>query len=173
MKIKIILFFALFSWSMNGQESWTLEECINHAIQNNLQLKSRQHSLDMNKENYKQSIRDLLPYIGGNTGYSIRYGRSIDPNNNEIINTDFFSNTYSLNSSIALFQGFQRINSIKASKFLYKAGKEDVEQEKFLLSFRVMAAFYDIQFFEGLVKISDDQLKISETNFTLVKRQNQ
>jgi outer membrane protein TolC len=87
------------------------------------------------------------------------------------VNTDFFSNNYSLNSSIDLFQGFQKINAIKASKFLYKAAKEDVEQQKYLLAFRVMSAYYEIKFFEGLLANSREQKDISQTNHDLVKRQ--
>ncbi len=85
--------------------------------------------------------------------------------------TDFFSNNYSLESSVDLFQGFQKMNSIQASKFLLKATKEEVLQQKYLLAFRVMQAFYDIQFFEGLVAISKEQLTVSQSNNDLVKRQ--
>ena len=60
---------------------------------------------------------------------------------------------------------------MKASKFLSKAAKEDVLQQKYLLAFQVMSAFYDIQFVEGLVTIAKEQVEISNTNYNLVKRQ--
>lgn len=157
--------------SIVAQKTWTLDECVAYAVEHNLALNNFKYNSDSNKETYKQSIRNLLPNIMGSTDYNIRYGRSINPNNNEFINTDFFSNNYSLSSSVDIFQGFQKINSIKASKLLYKAAKEDVLQQKYLLAFTVMSAFYDIRFYEGLLTISEEQAEISQTNFNLVKRQ--
>jgi len=63
------------------------------------------------------------------------------------------------------------LNTIKASKFLYKAAKEEAIQQKYLLAFRVMSAFYDIQFYEGLLAITREQEAVSRKNYDLVKRQ--
>jgi outer membrane protein TolC len=109
--------------------------------------------------------------VNGFADYNIRFGRSVDPNDNSIINTDFFSNNYSLESNIDLFKGFQKMNAIKASKFLYKATQEETLQQKYLLAFRVMAAFYDIQFYEGLLSISREQQLVSQANYDLVAKQ--
>ncbi|WP_117883509.1 TolC family protein [Aureibaculum luteum] len=164
------LLFVLIANTISAQKTWTLDECVAYAVEHNLALNNIKYNSDSNKETYKQSIRNLLPNLIGSSDYNIRYGRSVNGFTNDIINTDFFSNNYSLSSSVDIFQGFQKLNSIKASKFLYKAAKEDVLQEKYLLAFRVMSAFYDIRFYEGLLLISEDQVKVSETNYNLVKR---
>ena len=75
-----------------AQKTWTLDECVAYAVEHNLALNNFKYNSDSNKETYKQSIRNLLPNITGSTDYNIRYGRSINPNNNEFINTEFFSN---------------------------------------------------------------------------------
>ena len=76
-----------------------------------------------------------------------------------------------MDGSLDLFQGFQKLNTIKASKFLYKATKQEELQQKYLLAFQVMSAYYDIQFIEGLITIAKEQVEISQTNYNLVKRQ--
>ncbi|NKI31323.1 TolC family protein [Muricauda sp. DJ-13] len=154
-----------------AQKVWTLDECIAHAIEHNLQLNDFGYNVDSNKETYKQSIRDLLPTVSGFANYFVRYGRQINPEDNSIVNTDIFSNNYSIDGAFDLFQGFQKINTLKASKFLYKATKEEHLQQKYLLAFRVMSAYYDIQFIEGLISISKEQVEISQTNYDLVKKQ--
>lgn len=163
-----VLLVSLVSFS---QEKWTLDECVSYAIEHNLQVKNTAFNNDSSKESYRQSIRDLLPSVSGYTDYTIRYGRSADPQTNDFVNTDFFSNNYSLGANLDLFRGFQKLNTIKATKFIYKATQEDVMQQKFLLAFRVMRAFYDIQFYEGLVANSLEQLEISQGNFDLVQKQ--
>jgi len=168
-QITLLLLFIVLK-PMFSQETWSLDDCVAYAIEHNLELNNFKYNNDSNKETYKQSIRNLLPNLIGSSDYNIRYGRSVDPNNNDIIDTDFFSNNYALNSSVDLFRGFQKINAIKVSKLLYKASKEDVLQQKYLLAFRVMSAFYDIRFYEGLLVISKEQNKASQTNYDFVKR---
>ncbi|WBU90518.1 TolC family protein [Cellulophaga omnivescoria] len=171
-KIKHILFLVLLvSLPSSAQQSWSLDECINYAITHNLELKNQEYTVASSKETHKQAVRNLLPSINGSASYDIRYGRSVDPNNNNIIDTDFFSNNYNLNSSLDIFRGFQRINSIKATNYIYKAVQQDAQQQKYLLAFRVMSAFYDIRFFEGALEIAKEQVSISDTNYAFVKKQ--
>lgn len=171
-KFKITTILLLTIWgSIFAQETWTLEECVTFALEHNLQLNDVEYTNQSNKETYRQSIRNLLPSVNASGNYNISFGRAEDPNTGTFVNQDFYSNNYSLESSIDLFQGFQKINSIKASKFLFKATQEEVLQQKYLLAFRVMQAFYDIQFFEGLVAISKEQLSVSQSNYNLVEKQ--
>jgi outer membrane protein TolC len=167
-----ILSLALLALqSLQAQKKWNLDECIAYALEHNLQLNDFDLTEDSNKETYRQSVRELLPTVNGATNYNINYGRSVDPDDNSFINTDFFSNNYSIGASVDLFRGFQKMNAIKASKFLYLAAQEDLVQQKYLLAFRVMSAYYDIHFFRGMVTNSKEQLGISETNYALVEKQ--
>jgi len=167
----LVLFFSAISFQAFAQESWSLDKCVSYAIEHNLSLNDFEYTEFSNEETYKQSIRNLLPSVNGYTDYFQSFGRAADPNSNIFVNSDFFANNYSLTATIDLFQGFQKINTIRASKLIYSASLEDVEQQKFLLAFRVMKAYYDIKFFEGLLTISQEQLQISQNNFDLVKRQ--
>ncbi|MFS4494261.1 TolC family protein [Maribacter sp. 2308TA10-17] len=148
-----------------------MDQCISYALENNLQLKDFNYTEQAGRENYRQSIRNLLPNVNGESSYTVNFGRSTDPFTNDVVTTDFFQNPFSLQSSIDLFQGFQKMNSIKASKFLYKATQQETLQQKYLLAFRVMQAFNNIQFFEGLVAISKEQLGVSQSNYDLVAKQ--
>ncbi|XLS30253.1 TolC family protein [Flavobacteriaceae bacterium M23B6Z8] len=169
--ILTIVLILLLSNAVYAQKSWTLNDCIAYALEHNLQLNDFKYNTASDKETYRQTVRDLLPRIRGVADYSIRFGRSVDPNDNSISNTQFFSNNYSLESSLDLFQGFQKINAIRASKLIYNATKEEALQQKYLLAFSIMEAYYDILFFEGALRIAEDQLEISKTNYALVKKQ--
>src|SRR5690606_18323837 len=166
MKPKNILFplLLLSSLLVLSQEPWTLDQCVAHALEHNLQLKNTVLDRESNQESYRQAIRDLLPSASASTDYTIRYGRSADPNTNDYVNTDFYSNNYSLGGSLDLFRGFQKLNAIRASKFIYQATQQELLQQKFLLAFRVMAAFYDIKFYQGLLANSLEQLQIAQDN---------
>ncbi len=173
MNINRVIYIVLFivCARATAQKVWTLEECVTYAIENNLQLNDFEFTEQSNRETYRQSVRNLLPNVNGFANYNVSFGRQVNPNDNSISNTEFFANVYSLSASFDVFQGFQKINGIKASKLLYKATKEESVQQKYLLAFRVMRAYYDIQFIEGLIVISEEQVEISETNYELVKKQ--
>lgn len=174
MNPRVTLFFVvlLLNYSpLISQEIWTLNDCISYAIKHSLTLKNNNYDKASSNEDYRQSIRNLLPNISLNSDYNIRYGRSTDPFTNDVTNTDFFSNNYSINTNIDLFEGFKKLNAIRAAKFIYEAFEEELLQEKYLLSFRVMEAYYNILFYKGLLKNSIEQLKISEENYHLVKKQ--
>lgn len=170
-KTYIIAFSLLISLAGYSQKLWTLDECVAYAIEHNLQVKNTSHTKDSSKETYRQSIRNLLPNVTGFSDLNFNSGLAEDPSTGVLVNNDFYSSRYSLNASLDLFQGFQKLNNIKASKFIYKATQEDVVQEKFLLAFRVMSAFYDIKFNEGLVANSLEQQGISQSNYDLVQKQ--
>ena len=170
LKIKFVIFF-LIGATVIAQEKWTLDNCVAYALEHNLQLNDFRYTSQSGRETYRQAVRNLLPRVNASSSYMVNFGRSTDPFTNDVVTTDFFSNNYSLESTIDLFQGFQKINSIKASKFLYKATQQETLQQKYLLAFRVMKSFYDIEFFEGLIVISKEQLSVSQTNYDLVKKQ--
>lgn len=170
---KIYVLFGLLSLlciKTQAQKVWSLQECIAYALEHNLELKSLNYNVETNKEVYKQSYRELLPRINANSNYRIRYGRSIDDQNRVTFN-DNFSNFYSINASIDVFQGLKKWNRIAASKFVYKAVKEDVLQQKFLLAFNTMNAYYDVLFYRGLVENSKKQQEISLANYQFVQKQ--
>lgn len=165
------VFCFLFGTGLFAQETWTMDACVAYALEHNLQLNNFEYTADAGREDYRQSVRNLLPVVNANSDYTVNSGRAEDPNTGTFVVQDFFSNSYSMVSNIDLFQGFQKINAIKASKFLFQAAKEESQQQKYLLAFRVMQAFNNIRFSEGLVAIANEQLEVSRTNFKLVEKQ--
>ncbi len=91
---------------MLAQQVWSLDDCVNYAIEHNLFLKDFKYATESDEETFKQSKRSLLPNLSANTSYTINQGRTIDPNDNSIVNSDFFSNDYNLQAQIDVFRGF-------------------------------------------------------------------
>jgi outer membrane protein TolC len=157
--------------TLYSQKEWTLKDCITYGLENNLKLNDLSYTTKSRKEHYRQSYRELFPTISANSNYNIQYGRSVDPNNNQIVSSNFFSNNYSINAEVNIFNGFQKLNTITATKFLFKAAQEENLQEEYLLAFRIMSAFYEVDFYEKQIQITTEQLNISTANINLVKKQ--
>jgi outer membrane protein len=168
MKFRILLLLILIQFSASlqlaAQEKWTLNDCINYALKNNLQLQAADMDKQMAEVSYRQSKWNRLPGIGAGSDAGMNYGRSVDPNTNGIVNTSFFNNSYYLGASVDLFRGFMYQNQIR-----YREFKKEATENKRLnaaddLAFSVMNAFFNVIYFEELLKIANEQKALSELN---------
>ncbi len=171
--IFLLLIFFLFAGNgiLKAQKQWTLDECIDYALQNNLDIESQKFTTESQKETLAQSKRNLLPGIRAGTDYGINFGKSVDPNTNDVVYNSFASNTYSLNGSISLFQGFIKANRIAYNRFIYLAGIEDERNLKVDIGFKVMDAFHNTLYYKGLLDIVKQQKELSELNLEKIKKQ--
>lgn len=150
--------------NVKAQDNWSLNECINYALEHNLE----QHEYLLNEQSAKieaqQSRFNLLPSVSASSSAGINYGRSVDEYTNDIVNTEYFNNSNSLNSSMTLFHGFVQNNQIAYSKFRLEAAKWQKINHEDDLAFAVLMAFYDVIYYKGMIEIARDQLGLSEQN---------
>ena len=123
-----ILIFTILFTPLAAQEGvWSLEQCMQYAIDNAPQIKQQQLYNANARQNYIASVANLLPSIGGSVGTNSSFGRSIDPESNSYTNTSTFNNTYSISGSMVVFNGFRLVNSLKISKIGRLLGKEQLQ----------------------------------------------
>lgn len=171
---KIIILPVLLIWICMpalAQEDWDLNQCINYALKNNLTHRLNELDEQTAKINASQSKLNLLPSIAASSESGISYGRSVDPNSNDVVNTDFFNNTNSLRSSIGLFHGFIQMNRIAYTKFLLQAARWKKINYQDDLAFNVLTAYYDVIYYQGVVDITREQLELSEFNLKKTEAQ--
>ena len=159
--ILILIMSAPFA---GAQERWDLNRCIHHALENN--LTHHLYALDEKtaRIDATQSKLNLLPSVSASSSAGISYGRSVDPNTNDVTNTDFFNHSGSLGSSIGLFQGFIRLNRIAYTKFRFQAAQWKKINYQDDLAFDVLTAYFNVLYYQGLVEIAGEQLRLSESN---------
>ncbi|MFN2396345.1 MAG: TolC family protein, partial [Bacteroidales bacterium] len=80
--VLIVLLIGILSFSNKvfAQENrpWTLEECIDHAWMNNLQLQQQKLSVDLAQENLTQSRANLFPTLNASASHAYNFGRTVD-----------------------------------------------------------------------------------------------
>jgi Outer membrane protein len=143
-------------------KKWTLEDCINYAVTNNIGLKRQKLQTDIADVNFLKSKMDILPSLNFESDASIQYGRSIDPISNGVTFLQNFRNGYQLYSTIRLFNGFITLNTISANKFMLKAGLESEKIARNTLILGIMGQYYQVLYSNGLEDASKMQLDLSE-----------
>lgn len=158
---RIILLTMFFSGPLHGQQPWSLQDCIEYALENNIQIKQQQLGVNMARENLTQSRASRFPTLNASASHSYNFGRTVDPFTNEFATESVQSNNFNMSSGMTLFSGFQILNSIRQNALELQASEYDVESMVNDISLAVASAYLQILFSMELVDIAANQLEIT------------
>ena len=147
------VFITLHSLAQTAIENkvWTLEQCIDYALKNNISVKQSELNTELSQINLTQSEANLLPNLNGNFSHNYNFGRTVDRFTNQFATQQVLSQNLYLSSDFNLFSGLQNVNTIKENKFNYLASKYDVDKMKNDISLSIASAYLQILYsIEGL-----------------------
>ncbi|KAF0199874.1 MAG: transporter [Bacteroidetes bacterium] len=173
MKKQIALFAVFFTFlalNAGAQQVWTLEQCVNHAITNNLQLKQQMLLVEIAKADLLQSKLDLLPGISGNASHAYNYGQTIDRYTNRFATSRVQSNNFYLQGGVTLFNGFQKLNGIKQNQLNLMASQQDADKYMNDMSINIATFYLQVLFYKELVQIRTKQLDITSQQVERMKK---
>lgn len=146
----------------NSTNSWTLEQCIQYALEHNLTIK--QAVLDVNNAeiNLKQSKREYLPSISAGASQSFSNGSVIDPITSDFVSRQVSSSSFDLNAGITLFNGFKTQNQIKQNKLVTEQNRLNLEQVENNIRLAILEAYLQVMYAEEGITIAQNSLKSYE-----------
>jgi Outer membrane protein len=142
-------------------KKWTLEDCINYAVTNNIGLQRQKLITKSKQADLVTSRMNLLPNLNAQSNLQVANGRSIDQSNAIAFNKNL-TNTLGVGSNIVLFNGFTEVNTIAANKFMLKAGLESEKIVRNSLIADILGQYYQVLYDRGLESASKMQLDLSE-----------
>jgi outer membrane protein len=152
------LFFASSVFAQTRQ--WTLEECIRHAVENNISIKQMQ----LQKENAEISLNTAkmgrLPDLNAGGGQNWNFGRT-QTESGLYENRSQSNASISVSSSIPLFTGFRIPNEIKRSRMELEAAVQGLEKAREDLALNVASLYLQALFNKEILKINEAQLELS------------
>ena len=105
MKYKI-LFASLLSLPMWGQQKlWSLTDCINYAVNNNITVKKTQLGQQTAAINLDQAKSNRLPAVSGNISANANNGSVINQITNNRVNQTTITNSMGVSASMPLYEG--------------------------------------------------------------------
>jgi outer membrane protein len=148
--------------SMAQGNKFTLQQCVETAITNNLQVKQSGLQSESAEVYYRQAKNNMLPNLFADVNHGINQGRSIDPFTNNYINQQVNYGNYSLSSNTPVFQGLLLQNTAKQNKLAYNASKAEFQQTKDNIMLQVILAY--------LVALNNEDLLTQAINQATVSR---
>lgn len=172
--MKYILYFTLYliaCISAAAQEkTWTLNECILYAVEHSPRTNKQQQQNRIYHQNYLEAIGKLLPSIGVSSSANFNFGRNVDTETNTYTDNNTFSNNYGISASLMLFDGLASYSRVKMNKVNKILGKQQLEEEKDMVAYETMEAFFNVLYLKDMVEIAQQQLEESDKNYTQTKR---
>jgi outer membrane protein len=146
---------------VKAQETWSLQKCIDYALDNNILIKQQGLSVDYQKNQLTQAKSDRLPNLNGQIGNNYNYGRSLTYSNT-YENTNSVSLSGYLGTEITLFKGFQLKNVIEQKDLDLRATVQELQKAKDDLVLNIAAMYLEILFAEELSGIDESQMEVTK-----------
>ncbi|MFW5773108.1 MAG: TolC family protein [Tangfeifania sp.] len=159
------LFTAILFISTAGistaQEEWSLQQCIDYALKNNIQIKRQELNTGYSRNQLSQAKSDRLPNLNAAASNNFSFGRSLNTDNvYENVNSTQL-NGY-LSSNLTLFNGFILQKTIEQSRLDLQATIQDLQKTRDDIILNIAAAYLEILFAEELSLIAEGQIEVTK-----------
>ncbi|MCG8309453.1 MAG: TolC family protein [Cytophagales bacterium] len=153
----ILVIFPLALVNAQEIKKWSLEDCVNHAFENNLDVQRSVLSMQNQEVTLLENKLNRLPNLNMNIFNSWRWGRSIDPTSNLFTTQRINSNGASASSQMLLYNGSRLSRTIKRNEKDVQASYYDMEKSKNDVALNVVLAYLQVIFTRELLENSNYQ----------------
>lgn len=153
-------------------KTWSLQDCIDYALEKNIQLQQNKLSLEEADVDVKTAKASLFPSLSFSTGHNLvnrpYQETSATVSGTEIITSDnnnTYNGSYSLSAQWTLWNGGQRLNNIKQQKTNKEIAGLSVAETENMLQEEITKLFVQILYANESVEINKNTLEVSEATY--------
>ena len=160
--LSILVFIGSFA-TLQAQQTWSLEDCIDYALKNNISLKQAELNIEIKESQHLQSKLQFLPTINASNSYNRNKGLIKNPLTNIRSTTESSILSLSYATNLTLFAGFKNVNQLKKAASEVLKSTYDLETAKNDLISSLALSYLQILFNEELYNTAEKQLILTET----------
>jgi outer membrane protein len=152
----IFFAFACLSFSAWGQstDTWTLERCLEHAFEHNLQLKQSQLGLRQSEIATLTANGAFLPNLNASSSFGVNIGQTIDPFTNQFATDAIQSSNVGISSGVTLFNGFQNHLTLRRARLGLELAATNVEIARNGVALSLASAYLNVLFQKEFLDIA-------------------
>ena len=156
----LITLLVATALGLQAQKVWTLDECINYALEHNLDLQKSQLARQQAEYQYKMSQNAWLPTLNANAGEYLGFGQS--PSYTGVyVSDNSSSSSFGANLSLPLFQGLNLYNTAKSDALNLQATEMDRKAAQLNLKLNVIGYYMQVLYGKEQVEIARRQTELS------------
>lgn len=152
-------------------KKWSLKECIDYALSNNLAVQRGNYSVQASEVDLRQAQFSRLPSINGGVGYGYSWGRGLDPVTNSFTSQQIRSSNFQGNASLPIYNGLRIHNTVRQAKAALEASEYDLAKTKNDQILNVANLFINVVFNKELVENAKYQLASSQQQLERTRKQ--
>ena len=156
----VILLAAWCCLSMHAQKKWTLDDCINYAMENNVSMKLAKLQKQSAQEDVEQSKAALLPTLSANTNQGVGYS----PFDNTGADKAYYNGTYNVNAQWTVWNGGQNTNTVKLNKLADEQADLNVTVTANSLQEQITKLYVQILYQAEAIEVNRQSLETSKKN---------
>jgi outer membrane protein len=153
-------FTAFYSFGQN--KKWTLKECVNHAITNNISVKQSELDLKNNQINKNDAIGNFLPNISASGSHSWNIGLNQNITTGLLQNQTTQFTSVGISSNVDIFKGLQNFNQLRKVNLALIASQYQLTKIQEDIALNVANAYLQILFNKENLKVQKEQKALSE-----------
>lgn len=161
------MFGVLFSWhgalSAGTAKPWTLKECIDYALENNIKIKTGKLSVVSSEEDVKEANAKLFPSLSFSTTHQGGY-RPFSDGGGSYTDKGSYSGDYGLNASWTVWDGNKNRNSLKLQRIAGRQAELNLDEETNSIQEQILQLYVQILYVSEAVKVNSQILDISRQN---------
>jgi outer membrane protein len=159
MKQYITLLLVLTTTFAQAQgKKWTLKECVDYAIENNISIQQTVLDVDLIAVDRKDAFGNFLPTANANASHNWNIGLNINPLTNAAETQTFQNTSVGFNVGVDIYNGLQNQNRLRRANLAKIAGQYQLTKIKDDVSLNVANAFLQILFNKENLKVQQEQL---------------
>ena len=158
----IFAILAFYVAQTEAQPRLTVMQCMQYAVEHNHEVRRAELELDNYKVAKNSAAGRFLPAVDANIGAQYNFGRAIDPETNGYTDVSTFYNGYSVQVSLPVFDGFNRLHALKAAKVGVLMGHQALRQRQDQTALSVLQAYVNVVYDEGMVRMAQEKLQETE-----------
>ena len=170
-KFNLIISFCLITAIAHSQEKWTLQKCVQYALDSNISIKQNEIQAQLAGITYKESKLSQIPTANFSNNEGYRFGKSQNPSTGILENQNFFQVGLNLQSSVNIFNWYSKKNTILANEWSMLAAKAATDKLKNDIALTVANSYLQVLLAREQEKIADVQVKQSISQLEIVKKQ--
>ena len=155
-----------------GTRLWTLQACIDYALENNISLQKSKLQKQSATEDLKGAKSALLPTVNASTNQSLGYqpwkDSGISTVTNGTVNTKVdktsYNGSYSLSGQWTVWNGNRNHNTVKLDKMLEQEADLTVRETANTIQERIAQLYAQILYLAESVKVNEQMLETSRKN---------
>ena len=169
MKYKLLVIALLIGFTSFGQNKmWTLQECVKHALENNISIKRGENTLIINEQDIKGAKGNFLPSVSGSLSQGLSLGQAeLFPGS--FVNRTSTSTNVGVNVSQTVFNGFRNTYLYKQSQLNLETNKLELDRIRDDLSLNVANSYLNILFNKERLETAKSQYDFSNKQLEQVK----